>query len=213
MNALILGGGSKWGEEFTKLLVTKGYHCYLVTSSKLSVAGITTIDVDWLNLTLDNVDRILEQIPDVDLVFFNQNCWGGPNTEDFSLDNGFNKHTLAQWTNSYWIDCQLPVYIIKQLKHRIKPTTKVGWMMTGFIKQPLTDQNWKYAGYGSKKFTNLAIMRGFSMYRDGIFFAVNPWGIDENNRRDHANKVFKIIENLDVSSSGKSFQLDGTEWW
>jgi hypothetical protein len=212
MNALLVGGGSKWGAEYTKLLVSKGYHCHLITSSNPEIPNTTVHSVDWFNLSTYTVEQIVKKLPRLDLIFFNQNHFGGPNDPDFNIETPFNSEALDRWSRSHWIDNQLPVYIIKQLKNRIHSTTKIGWMLTGFIGDSNDNTNWKYAGYGSKKFTNLAIARGFSGRHPGIFFALEPGKIDPEQRAEVAVAVDQVVGNLTEKDSGYAFHLDGTKW-
>ena len=84
-------------------------------------------------------------------------------------------------------------------------------MLTGLIVGNDTSR-YQYAGYASIKSTNLHIMRGFSQFHKGIFFAINPsWFPVEDYKKD-AEQISSIIERLESKDNGKSFMKTGVEW-
>jgi hypothetical protein len=202
--ALLVGCGSKWGAEFTKHLSDRGYQIDLLSGSDFSYPNVTAIRINWFELT---VDKIKELVPkkNYDLIFFNQNSGGSPN--DHYLKPG-NELDVGQWNYHNWINVQLPYYLVK---HLATTTTKVGWMLTGLIAGH--DANmFQYAGYATVKSANLHIMRGFSQFHPGVFFAINPlWFPLEDYAKD-AEQITSVIESLKLTDSGKTFNKNGSEW-
>lgn len=206
MKALVFGGGSKWGYHFTKALKVFGYEPTIVTSSTSDLACKKVL-VNWKNLK--TADYILEHAHETyDLIFFNQNCPGAPNADVFSKEGSF---FLDSWKQSHWINCELPLEFIKSAEHRIHDGTKVGWMLTGLIRDPL-EEHIKFAGYGAEKFTNYAIMRAFAQVHPGIFFAINPGKLEENTNQKDALAIASTIGKLKTSDSGKCFLKNGNVW-
>jgi len=208
MNALILGGGSKWGQHFTQHILAQGHSVDLVTSSETEQAN--NIKVDWRQLTLEELEVALTPLKgkQYDIIFFNQNSGGAPNDVWFEPTNTF---PLQAWSQSLWIDCQVPYYVIKLLTNSIHQDTKIGWMLTGLIDGREQDK-WRYAGYASNKSSNVHIMRGFSQYHPGIFFCINPSWFPPGQEQKDAEQIFSIIKNLTKDSNGKVLNKDGREW-
>ena len=72
-NCLITGGGSKFGSKITEQLVQAGYHVYLLTGSQQATdPNITVISVDWYKLNLEDLRRIILNLPNLDLIFFHE---------------------------------------------------------------------------------------------------------------------------------------------
>jgi hypothetical protein len=210
MKVLLFGAGSKWGAHLTKYMADQGCIIDLVSSSNFHYNNVNTISVDWNLLTFEQLKEKLLPLSNnsYDLIFFNQNRGGVPNdkffTKDFSVE-------LNHWNKSYWIDCQLPYYVIKFLSNSIRETTKIGWMLTGLITS--TEQkHWKYAGYAGEKNTNLHIMRGFSQYHPGIFFCINPIWFPEDQIYNDCIQIYSIFKKLAVTDNSKIINKDGTEW-
>ena len=204
--SLLLGCGSKWGAEFTKCLVNNGYTVDLVTQTGLKYPNVNNIIINWQELDREKIETLIPK-EEYDLVFFNQNSKGSVN--DFWLVEG-NVLPENMWNKNYFIDCQLPYYIVHHLGSVTKFETKFGWMMTGLITG--RDENlFKHAGYACNKASNLHIMRGFSKSRrKGIYFAINPSWFPLDQYEKDSIQILKIIENLTLLDSGKSFNKDGS---
>jgi len=207
-HALLIGCGSKWGASFTKQLADQNYSIDLITGSDLTYHNVNNIRINWLTLTPSIIESLLDPNKKYDLIFFNQNSGGSPN-EHF-LKSG-NKLDINSWNHNIWLNCQLPYIVVQHLTKSISHTTKIGWMLTGLIVGK--EKNFfKYAGYASAKSTNLHIMRGFSEFHHGIFFAINPIWFPIENYTEDAKQIHKIIENISAADNGKTFRKDGVEW-
>jgi hypothetical protein len=143
-----------------------------------------------------------------DLIFFNQNSGGGPGGDDFGPSRDY---SIDHWNIHNWINCQLPYIVIKHLSSTITEKTRIGWMLTGLIVGNDTSR-YQYAGYASIKSTNLHIMRGFSEFHKGIFFAINPIWFPVEDYKTDAEQISNIIERLESKDNGKSFMKDGSFW-
>jgi hypothetical protein len=205
--ALLFGCGSKWGLSFTKHLSDQGYEIDLVTSTDVNYKNVNIYKIDWLTSSEQIIKDLIKQQP-YDLIFFNQNSGGGPGEKDFSSERNF---PISHWNLHLWINCQLPYVVIKHLSPSIKETTKIGWMLTGLIAGNDTNL-YQYAGYASLKSTNLHIMRGFSQYHTGIFFAINPVWFPQESHSEDSKLILNTIDNLSKIDSGKSFMKTGEVW-
>lgn len=207
---LLFGCGSKWGSHFTKNLADNGYTVDLITSTGLEYPNVYNYKIDWFTSSTDYVNNLLEPLTlkKYDLIFFNQNTGGGPNDQAFMPGHEF---PIDQWNMHNWINSQLPFVAIKKLSNNIHDNTKIGWMLTGLIdsKDP---ELWRYAGYASVKSTNLHIMRGFSKYHHGIFFALNPIWFPAGQEEQDANNIRLLIENLKPDDNGCTIDKNGKQW-
>lgn len=205
--ALLFGCGSKWGSSFAQHLIKNGYQIDLVSSTGIDLPQVNNLKIDWISSN-EHIIKTLIPKKSYDIIFFNQNSGGGPGADDFSPKRNF---PIDHWNMHLWINCQLPYVVIKHLSDHIDEQTKIGWMLTGLIVGN-DKELYQYAGYASLKSTNLHIMRGFSQYHKGIFFAMNPlWFPVEEYAKDSA-QILKVIEKIDKKDSGKSFNKDGSVW-
>lgn len=210
MKILLVGTGSKWGSIFTKYLTEQGCMIDLVTGTGLDYNNVVNHKVDWNTLSMSDLDTIAANLSHetYDLIFFNQNSGGGPNDKYFSpgLDV-----SLEGWSKNFWLDCQMPYYLIKKLKPKIKETTKIGWMLTGLINSIDSDQ-WKYGGYASAKTTNLHLMRSFSQYNIGIYFCLQPIWFPPGEEINDCEAIYNTMINLSSVDNGRIIMKDGLDW-
>ena len=202
-NALILGGGSKFGAELTKQL-SKDYHIDLITSSDFTHDNVTTHTVDWMSLDEDILINICNKISDkkFDIIFFNQNSFnkgGPPNAGDFAP--GY-RCSMDEWHNHYWINCMSTYFITQTLSNCITENTKVGWMISGIIHGDQTIL-WQHGGYAAVKNSNVHLMRGFASEHPGIFFAINPGHMTGDIYKQDAEIMIEQIENLTSENNGE----------
>ena len=210
MKILLVGAGSKWGSLFTKYLAEQGCIIDLVTGTGVDYDNVINHKVNWNTLSLQDLDVIAANLSQdsYDLIFFNQNSGGGPNDQYFSpgLDA-----SLEGWSKSFWLDCQMPYYLIKKLKTKINETTRIGWMLTGLINSEQSEQ-WKYGGYASAKTTNLHLMRSFSQYNTGIYFCLQPIWFPPGEEIKDCIMIYDTIKNLTVDDNGRIIMKDGSDW-
>ena len=208
MKALLIGSGSKWGQEFTNFLLSKNYKVDLITGSDVEERlNLKIYKVNWKNFTSNELITLTETLSKdhYDLIFFNQNSQMYPVEKTFSQELDISKDN---WTQGFWIDCQMPYYLIKRLNCQISKNTRIGWMLTGLITSQQKEY-WKYGGYISNKNTNLHLMRSFSQYHPGIFFCIDPFSL-KNYSKD-SEDIFNIIQNISEDDNGKIFTKDGKE--
>lgn len=207
---LILGGGSKFGSYITKEFIKSGYHVILVTSnpdSWMDVENITTIPVNWNQMSVTNIKEIIRNIPNLDVIFFNQNS-SALSADNFKIGN---IQSISSWQQSYFVACQLPFYLIHSLKHKISHA-KIGWMLSNLIKHPV-DSQVGYADYIGNKFTNACILKAFSLTSPGCFFGIHPDGIiDDQDSITKASSIVNFINHSTVEHlNGHIFSHSGVE--
>ena len=194
-NCLITGGGSKFGSLITNSFVNAGHQVYLITSSPnnyINIPNVSVIPVDWKNLNLHDIKNILTNLPNLDVIFFNHNS-SALSLKKFSKNQIQN---LKDWQQNYFVACQFPFYLVHALKHRISNSTKIGWMLTDLIKNPVDDQI-GFADYIGNKFTNACIMKSFAQQFPAIFFGITPESVGNFAHKDveKANYIVDLIDN------------------
>jgi len=206
-NCLITGGGSKFGYKLTDALISAGYHVYLITgtpNSYLNNSSVTVIPVNWKTLNLKDLRDVTVNLSKLDLIFFNHNA-SALNQTKFSQNQ---IQSFKDWQQSYFVASQFPFYLIHSLKNKISSTTKIGWMLSALISNPVSTQV-GFADYIGNKFTNACIMKSFAQSFPAIFFGINPESV--GNKAD-ASKAIQIVELIEHTSNlnGKIYCPDGT---
>lgn len=169
--ALVFGGGSKFGATLTLTLIRRGYHVHLVTSNPQAWSwdNVTTIPVDWHTVNLGELKNIIKDLPELDLIFFNHNA-SSLNSNKFKRGQ---LHDPRAWNQSYFVACQLPFYLVQALSNRINPNTRIGWMLSKLIVEP-AEQYTGLVDYMGNKFTNACMIRAFAQNYPAVFFGVHP---------------------------------------
>jgi len=171
-NALIIGGGSGKGAIIVDTLLENGFSVVNVGSSEHSSA--TNIKIAWDKLDIPFVQRNLKFNQLFDFIFFNQNS-STLKQEDFIINDETltNWKLIKDWSHSHWISCQFPFLLLHTNSNNLHSNTKVGWMLSGYIRHDKPDVE-KYPDYSSFKFFNLMQMRSFSSNNKFKTFGIYP---------------------------------------
>lgn len=210
MNILLIGAGSKWGRLFTEYLSDQECSIDLITSTGVESKNVINHMVDWNKLSITDLDIIAANLTrdTYDLIFFNQNSGGGPNDRYFSPGLDI---SLDAWSKSFWIDCQMPYYLIKKISSKITDSTRIGWMLTGLINSEQSEQ-WKYGGYACSKTSNLHLMRSFSQYNKGIYFCLQPIWFPPGEEVQDCKSIFQTLKKLSADDNGRIVMKNGSDW-
>ena len=191
--ALVVGGGSKFGEALADLM-SNDYEVHVVTGS--DTVADRVIKVVWHSCTLDDVIPKIDR--DYDLIIFNQNSGGGPN------DHAFDLYTkpIEHWNQANFTDMQLPYYIVRNMK--LKEDTKICWMLTSAaVDIRLRKGIPQYGGYAGLKANNYHLMYSFAHKCISNFYGLMPRNHYEEKDVDlFALKMYSVICNLKPEHSG-----------
>ena len=205
--ALLIGCGSKFGLTLLKQLLTAGWRVYSISGSDVEHPGdLHHLTIDWKTVTVANLEPFLKTVPELDLVFFNQNAsaLAGSN---FSIDSYKTVELWRQekiWAQSYFVSCILPFHIIHTLGQRCSKKTKVAWMLSSYIYKHRDISNADYVG---NKYQNDLMMRNFSEHHDSCFFGVNPDNLASNQNTDI---LVSILTSDSCNLSGNVVKFDGS---
>ena len=172
-HALLIGCGNKRGERIIKGCESADHIVTNVGSSVSSINTVKNINIDWKDLNLIKLHKILKNIDhQIDFLFFNQNASSLSQIDFTNSKQTIDMWKLVEgWTRSYWLSCQLPYFVIQTLGEKISTSAKIGWMLSGYIdknKEGVAD----HADYSGYKFTNYLIMKNFAKKYE--CFGVDP---------------------------------------
>jgi len=208
--ALLVGCGRNFGYDLTKCYLDAGYSVWNMGSH--SIEGCNFLEISWKTLDIVKLKEIAEHLPSLDSVFFNHYAGTRIKFDDFRFVN--QKQELKDWTYTNWINCQMPVYLIKILSSKINKNTRIGWQLGwgNSLNLDMNDPQWQHVPYASQKLTNFMAMRAFAQLANGIYYATFPGHLTEDNRRERAERIFKIQESISEQDNGRAIHFDGTDY-
>ena len=120
-NALLVGCGNTRGEKIILGCKNAGYNVTNIGQTQSKIDGVNNITVTWKELGITNLHKILYQIKtDVDFIFFNQNSSSLADKNFTQTIDTLDLWSLTKnWTQSYWLSCQMPYMLIKNFEHKI----------------------------------------------------------------------------------------------
>jgi hypothetical protein len=182
--ALLIGCGSKFGLTLLESLLQQGWQVFSISGSALPAHdNLTQLTVDWHTVSVANMEKYLKSLPDIDLVFCNQNA-SALAAHNFGVDSYSTVELWKQektWAQSYFVSCILPFHIIHTLGSRCTASTKIGWMLSGYVCNHSDVSNADYIG---NKYQNYVLMKAFSEHHPSCFFGVNPDDLNSNQDRE-----------------------------
>ena len=187
-NALLVGCGNTRGEKIVSGCQDAGYIVTNIGQTQSKNGKVNNIKVAWKELSITNLHKILHKIDTkLDFIFFNQNSSSLADKNFIQTIDTLDLWSLTKnWTQSYWLSCQMPYVLIKTLENKLDDDCKIGWMLSSYIdkdKSGVLDHP-DYSGY---KFTNYLIMKNYSK-------KYNTFGI--NPEFESSDKIQKLITNI-----------------
>jgi len=191
MKALLLGCGSKSGLYLAHALKEYYNELHIVTSSDPDIQA-KIIKVNWQDICIEELLQELDS--EYDLVYYNQNCWGGPNQGAFDAFIALEQ----EWTTGLSINCYLPYRISREIK-----SNKTIWVTSPFtrIKNRESFGGSEMAGYASYKSTIMHLMFSFAKHSEGIHVGYEPHRVTLHE--NYAKHVAKVLFELDEEFNGK----------
>lgn len=104
--ALIIGGGSKFGLSLTNKLLTQDWIVNTISGSKIADhENLNQLTVNWKNVDVTVLQKYLQRLSNQNLIFFNQNA-STLNIDDFKNKN-FSVLDLwkqeKHWNQTYFV--------------------------------------------------------------------------------------------------------------
>lgn len=189
-NCLIFGGGSKFGLSLSKKLSEVGYDLYNVTSNPSDSSK--DIVVDWHKCDFIFVERLLSNLPVIDLVIFNQNFCQIPEMIDLTVGKLRFWKQNQNWIQSHFINSILPCQVLSTLSldGKFTDSSLAVWMLSKVI---LDDHDDKHLGYRAQKRLNKDIIKNISKNNPGRFMGFDPGVVDPINRDLKAQTLVEYL--------------------
>jgi hypothetical protein len=204
MNELYVGTGKGVGAELVRHRRSLGHTVYTISS----VDGENNYKVDWKTVNPTDLHRAVKSLPDLDLIFFNQNA-SALSSKTF-LPGNYKALELWQqskfWQQTYFVSCQLPFMLIHELGKKIQDHTRVGWMLSHLINDHQAD--YQYADYIGNKYQNYMLMKNFALNHTGNFFGIEPGSLPKSEFVQIINQIDQIFAKDDLNGTVQC--LDGT---
>jgi hypothetical protein len=199
-HAVVVGGGQGKGAIIVNTLIENRYSVTNIGSSKHPKCN--NITVDWKDIDIQFVQKHCKFNHPIDFVFFSQNA-SSLSEENFSLETKTLEtwRLIKDWTHSNWLSCQLPFLIVHTLRKHIHADTKIGWMLSGYIKHT-TKGNTAHPDYSSFKYFNYLQMQCFSEQNNFKTFGIYP---DFNIDKSEDILYNTIIEILSSTEKHKEY--------
>jgi hypothetical protein len=204
LNALIVGCGSLYGKELSQQLQHNGYTIYGISGTSSQDSNI--LNVDWDSCAIQDFEKFLRKLPQIDLIVFNQNS---PALTDEYLE--LNKGEIIEiwkrakrWNQSHYVNCILPTHILHTLSLTKKLTEHacVTWIVSKGMFGKHVGAPVDYVG---QKYQNYITMKTMALHNPQIFIGICPGNLDTQNRTSKAGVLAKFLINIDKNYSGKLF--------
>lgn len=199
-HAVIVGGGQGKGAIIVNTLIENGYSVTNIGSSKHPKCN--NITVNWKDIDIPFVQKHCKFDYPIDFIFFSQNASSLSET-GFSLETGTLEtwRLIKDWAHSNWISCQLPFLLVHTMRESIHANTKIGWMLSDYIKHT-TKGNTEHPDYSSFKYFNYLQMQCFSEQNNFKTFGIYP---DFNLDKSEDILYNTIIEILSSTEKHKEY--------
>lgn len=204
-NALIVGAGSKFGADLVDSLEQQKYTIYGITGS--NIQSNRYLKVNWETCFINDFERYLKNLPNIDLIVFNQNSpaltdachsYGGISTLELWK-------RAKMWSQSHFVNCVMPFYLLQTLANADKLNTNstIGWMVSQamFLLTPPMD-------YAGQKYQNYAMMKELSMQNPQIHVSIDPGEIIKENSKIKADALSIFLNTITKESTGNLFLIN-----
>ena len=203
-NALVVGGGSKFGLAVSDQLRNRKINTYSITSC--GVVDSTTLAVDWTTCNIANFEKFLKRLPEIDLVIFNQNSPALTNNSlKFNSEHIFETWKKSkQWSQSHFVNCILPLYILQTLASTqcLSQTGCVAWILSTSMFS--TDTPVDYAG---QKYQNYLMLQKLAQNNSQQFVGIFPEQLTAQNYNYKSNTLVDFLQ-VGKKSTGKCYVIN-----
>jgi nucleoside-diphosphate-sugar epimerase len=203
---LIIGGGSKFGKKTSLGLLEEGYEVDIITSTGSPHKDIKFSRVNWesLNhyLAVEALKKFKDGEPYTEIIF-NQNAGSSGFAENYGI---MTPQEHAEWSQHFFNNVQLIDIVIKELKGRIIPSTKIIGLVSGIIQSikevnPINGKNEilaeRFGGYAGMKAYIYYMMQGYNKFATGNYITVNPGHMETEEQQNYfSNGLVQFIKEV-----------------
>lgn len=209
MTDLFVGAGKGIGQGLHQSRFAAGHAIFHITG-KDSVDE-NTFTVDWASVRESDLHKWLRKLPEIDLIFFNQNS-SSLSKESFGKD-GYDTiklwKQLKHWNQSHWVSCRMPFDIIHTLSDRLHSESRVCWMLSSLVVRHNHEP--EHADYIANKFQNYLMMKNFARNHPSCFLAFDPGDVSGPIHTSKIQIINDILSRPKSEINGHVFDMSGNE--
>lgn len=205
-NCIVVGGGeqNKFGNDLVRRLREEGNRVYTISHKHYDDPLSATANFSSIDDVVAKFKEVSESMDTIDLLVYNTNPIGYPNTTDSYTSTA--KVNPKLYYHGFNIHVVLPHMIVVEALKKMNENSKIVFMVTECIFQKeRTEFTDKVGYYGGKAYQH-QLMLALSNYNDknAIVTSVSPY-FDYNDRKKYTecfSEVYDYILNCDESSRG-----------
>jgi hypothetical protein len=200
-HALTIGCGSTNGKVIIDTLLAKNY-C-VTNIGRTAYPDVDNIELDWDQLQITNIHKLVKFDHEIDFVFFNHNS-SSLAKKDFDFvknDTLVIWKLIKDWQKTHWLSCQMPLLMLHALRKNLTQQTKIGFMLSTLIEWKNISSE-QFPDYSSQKYFNYLAMRCLSEHYQS--FGIMP----DFSVPDSADNLKNIITQVcDQDVNGHVFKF------
>lgn len=195
---LLFGGGSKFGSVLSQQLAEQGYTVYSISST--ANTDPHTLLIDWKNCNLKSVDQLLDHVPAIDLLIFNQNF--SDTTNGINLTESKTKvwMEIHKWQQAHYVNSLLPYQVLSNLvkASKFNSNSTAVWMLSMAFNKITSDSN---IGYKAQKYLNKEMVRYATQGENpGHYIGFDPGSLNYENYNQKSKTLVSFLKNNQFES-------------
>lgn len=215
MDALILGCGGSYAQELIEALKKIGYTIHGISGTQSANGNF--LKVDWNTCGIQDFEKFLRNLPQINLIVFNQNS--PALIDEYIKLNNMNILDVwkraKQWNQSYYVNCILPTHILHTLSltKKLKDNSTILWLLSRSMFGHFQSTPIDYVG---QKYQNYTTMQALAQHNPQTFIGLCPGTLNAGNINHKVKTLVDFLNVSDKTCSGKLFlQNDNniTEFW
>jgi len=208
MNAIVVGGGSKFGQFVVDSLRSLDYQVYVLSHQDYNTGDPTHLSADFKNTNSvkSQFQKILEQIDTLDLFLYVSNFDFGPGKpEHFGL---LTSTVEKMWFDTTRVNVVLPHELSLLALRKTHNDSKIVFMASGLAYEFERTDYTEMAAYAGSKAALNHLMTALSAHNKEIICALSPhFPADEELKIKEYQFAFNRLVSLTRADKGKIIKL------
>jgi NAD(P)-dependent dehydrogenase (short-subunit alcohol dehydrogenase family) len=208
MNAIVVGGGSKFGRYVVDNLRSLDYQVYILSHRDYGTNDPMHLTANFKNThdVKSQFQKILEQIITLDLFLYVSNFDFGPGKPEHFDVSTLNVEKM--WFDTIRVNVVLPHELSLLSLQKTHRDSKIVFMASGLAYEFERDDYTEMAAYAGSKAALNHLMTGLSSYNKEIICALSPhFPDDEDLKTKEYHYAFTRLISLTRADKGKIIKL------
>jgi NAD(P)-dependent dehydrogenase (short-subunit alcohol dehydrogenase family) len=209
LNAIVVGGGSKFGRYVVDNLRALGYQVYILSHQDYGTKDPMHLSANFKNTNdvKSQFQKILEQIDTLDLFLYVSNFDFGPGRPEHFDVSTLNVEKM--WFDTIRVNVVLPHELSLLSLQKTHRDSKIVFMTSGLAYEFERDDYTEMAAYAGSKAALNHLMTGLSSYNKEIICALSPhFPLDNEELKIKAyHNAFTRLVSLSRADKGKIIKL------